>query len=445
VTAPDSLAGRARLSNGSYEAPTATGLGAPSKAESWFAYVVLLATAVIPALEEKYKLLNQTDIQMFWSAAYAIAGWRLLLMRGQILPLVRRCAALWALLLLMFVTALWSVDPQATIIDSIELLGTTLIGLYIATRFTLLQFLKIVAVVFATAGCLSLVLVFINPGWSRADWGAGPWQGIYIDKNLFGAAASLAIISQTVLFLSVKGRERWLVAAGILLSGTLLIESNSATAFGNCIVVILAALVASACRSSRFGGFARFATVLGAAMALSAIVIFGLTPDSVFSALGREPNLSGRTDFWPYLQQAVADRPLLGFGYDAFFQSAIGSDYLTAYIVQAGGWTPYHAHNSYLQTLLDAGYVGLAVLIVLLVISAARAIAYFARERSVVSIWPLTIILFLSSASYTETYYLNFNTLESILFVAAIVYPLQRSAAVTVVARIDGRKRNDKL
>ena len=31
----------------------------------------------------------------------------------------------------------------------------------------------------------------------------------------------------------------------------------------------------------------------------------------------------------------------------------IGSEY----VVQAGGWAPYHAHNSYLQTLLDAGYV----------------------------------------------------------------------------------------
>src|SRR5262249_5805798 len=167
--------------------------------------------------------------------------------------------------------------------------------------------------------------------------------------------------------------------------------------------------------------------------------------DAVFNALGRDLNLTGRTDFWPYLQEAIADRPLLGFGYNAFFQSSIGSDYLSAYVVQAGGWFPYHAHNSYLQTLLDAGYVGLTMLIVVVAVSAVKAIIYFAREPNFTSIWPLAIIVFLSITSYTETYYLDYNSLEWILFVAAIVYPLQRSAAAKAVTRLDGRSRNDQL
>jgi exopolysaccharide production protein ExoQ len=427
VIAAEPSTRRAGLPRESNDGPAATGSGTPSKAEWWYVYVVLLATAVIPGLAEKYGLLNQMEIQIFWSVAYLIAGRQLWLMRSRVLPLVRQCAALWALILVMFVTALWSVKPDATIIDGIELLGTTLIGLYIATRFTLPEFLKIVAIMFATAGSLSLVLVFVNPGWSRADWGAGPWQGIYPDKNLFGAAASLAIISQAALFSSVKGRARMFVAAGMALAFVLLIASNSASAFGNCFVVIFAVLVASACRSPKFGGFARFATALAVPIVIAAVVIFGLTPDSLFSAIGRESNLTGRTDFWPYLQGAIADRPILGFGFDAFFQSPVGEGYLSEYVVQAGGWSPYHAHNSYLQTLLDAGYLGLGALIVLVVTSFARAIAYFARERNFVSTWPLAIVLFLTCASFTETYYLDYNTLEWILFVAAIVYPLQRS------------------
>ena len=104
-----------------------------------------------------------------------------------------------------------------------------------------------------------------------------------------------------------------------------------------------------------------------AAIAVVAVFGFGLTPASVFSLLGREPNLTGRTDFWPYLQQAIADRPWLGYGYNAFFRSGVALDYLQDYIVGAGGWTPYHAHNSFLQILLDSGYVGLASLGLLLV------------------------------------------------------------------------------
>ena len=73
-----------------------------------------------------------------------------------------------------------------------------------------------------------------------------------------------------------------------------------------------------------------------------ACLTFGLTPQSLFDLLGRESNLTGRTDFWPYLQQAISERPILGYGYDAFFRSQEGLDTLSYYVVEAGGWSPYH-------------------------------------------------------------------------------------------------------
>jgi exopolysaccharide production protein ExoQ len=428
---------------GSYAGQAPAVSSTPSRAEWWFVYVVLLATAAIPALSARYDILGQTTIQVFWSIAYVIAARQLLRMRTQVLPLLRRHAALWGLIALMFLSTLWSVTPNTTIIDSIELLGTTLIGLYIATRFTLPDFLRVLAVVFATIGALSFLLVFVNPGYGRADWGSGPWQGIFEDKNISGAMASLAIISQIVLLPLVKGRARWLLVAGLLLAGLLLLEANSATAFGDCAAVVIVTSAALACRSRRFGGFARFATTLGILLAIVAIAVFGVSSDSVYAALGRSSDLTSRSDFWPYLQQAIADRPLLGYGFDAFFQSPLARDYLAAFIVQAGGWTPYHAHDSYLQTLLDGGYLALALLIVLLLISIWRAIIYFGRERSTIGLWPLAIILFLTIGSYTETYYLNFNSLEWILFVAAIVYPTWKPASP--VATAGWAKKNDRL
>ncbi len=426
--------GYTHVSSYALKEDTVRDAGSPSSAEWWFVYVVLLATAVIPGLAAKYSLLSQTMIQVFWSIAYVIAGWQLLQMRSKVLPVARQCAPLWAIVFLMFASTLWSVDSYTTIIGSIELLGTTIVGLYIALRFTLSELLWIVAMMFVTVACLSLLIVFANPGYGREYWGSGPWQGIYQDKNNLGAAASLAIISQVAVFRSFTGRRRWVLAAGTLLAFVLLLGSNSATAFGDCAAVLVGVLVANVCRSPRFGGFARFATVLGITVTVAAIFAFNLTPDSVFNLLGRQSNLTGRTDFWPYLQQAVADRPILGFGYDAFFQSPTGVQYLSAYVEQAGGWTPYHAHNSFLQLEIDAGFVGLAMLILVLVTSFARAMAYFTRERSSIGVWPLAIMLFLTIGSFTETYYLNYNTLEWILFMAAIVYPLQKSSVTAAVA-----------
>jgi hypothetical protein len=50
------------------------------------------------------------------------------------------------------------------------------------------------------------------------------------------------------------------------------------------------------------------------------------------------------------------------------------------------------------------------------------------RERDVVSLWPLLVTLFLVFGSYTETYVGNFNTLGTILFVTAFLYPIRANA-----------------
>ena len=112
--------------------------------------------------------------------------------------------------------------------------------------------------------------------------------------------------------------------------------------------------------------------------------------------------------------------------------------------MQAGGWSPYHAHNSYLQNGVNAGYVGLAALIAVILIGAygQRSFIFFGNE-GVSRIWPLAIIVFLTVGSYTETYYPVLNSLEWILFVAAIAYPRQR--VETSSATVAPRKKSDRL
>lgn len=138
--------------------------------------------------------------------------------------------------------------------------------------------------------------------------------------------------------------------------------------------------------------------------------------------------MTGRADFWPVLVEAIAARPFFGYGYAAFFRSSVSQDYLSFYVVEAGGWSPYHAHNSFLQVCLDTGYVGLCALLILILAGFIRAIKLYLRERDIVNLWPLLLILFLVLGSYTETYLGSFNTLEWILFVAAFLYPVRASA-----------------
>lgn len=366
--------------------------------------------------------------ELLWTLAYAAAAIRLLAMNRELRALLSRSAPLLVFLALSLASTLWSVDPLVTLKNSIELVGTAIIGFYVVASLRLVEFLSVLAVFFGASGLASLALIFVSPGRARMFWGSGPWEGIYEEKNALGAAMALAIVVFLTLMLRRGTKHKLLCAGGLLLSVTLLLGSNSATALVDCIAVIAIGLVALACASPTFGGVSRVVAFLGAALAAAGAVIIGFDRDAVYAALGRTQGLTGRVDFWPYLNEAVNARPVLGYGYGAFFRSPVSKDYLSYYVVEAGGWTPYHAHDSFLQTCLDTGYVGLAALLVTIVVGLYRAVAFFLRERDVVSLWPVLVILFLVFGSYTETYLGNFNTLGTILFVTAFLYPIRTDA-----------------
>jgi exopolysaccharide production protein ExoQ len=416
---------------------------APSFLEHWLVLSALLATVAFPAFS-KYQSADQASpnspvAQVVWSALYVFAAFRLYAMRRQVRPLLARSFVLCTFVLLMLVSSVWSVEPTTTLYNAIELIGTTMIGFYIVVRFSLREFLEMVALTFAAITVSSVALIFGAPGHARMDWGTGAWSGIYQDKNNLGAGMSLAIISLSALLMRRDARYRLPILALIAASAALLVGSNSATAFTDCVVAVIVSFAALLCRSRRFGVVARVVSGLMVVSVGLAVFVFGLTPDSILSVLGRSATLTGRTDFWPYLQQAIGDRPLLGFGYNAFFRSNVGANYLGDYVVQAGGWTPYHAHNSFLQICLDAGYVGALLLGFVILRGFLRSIKFIAQDPTRFAAWPLAIIVYLVLGSFTETYFGNCNTFEWIFFVAALLYPIRDVALGAAKIPTEGR------
>jgi O-antigen ligase len=414
--------------------------------EFWFVAVAILLTAVLPGIA-KY----QTDDagstpsnEILWSLMYAVAAVRLYPMRAQLMALVRKSFALWIFLALIFASTLWSVEPEITFKNAIELIGTTLVGYYIVTRFTLQHFLAIFGVAFGVIGVLSLGLIFGAPAHGRMDWGGGAWSGLYQEKNNLAAAAALAIISQVLLLTRTRGRARLACIAGLALFCVLLVGAQSATAFASTAVVLLIPLTLAGWRSRTFATLTRIVIAVVVLAIAIGFATGAVSTDSLLGLVGRQSNLTGRADFWPYLQQAIADHPLLGYGYNAFFRSPAGGDYLASYVVQAGGWTPYHAHNSFLQIQLDAGYLGLGALLTLLAIALWRSVAFIRRDATALAVWPLAIVLHLILGSFTETYLARCNTMEWILFTAAFLYPLRGLAAEraeTVASEPSARER----
>lgn len=418
---------------------------APPRSRDIWLVVLMLSLTLIGALQGKAgdDPSDSLPNQVLWGGAYLIAGLRLIAMRKQLAVFLAGSASLLAFIALALVSTFWSVDPAVTLKNSLELAGTTAVGAFIVARFRFAEFLNIQMLFFGGSAVLSLVLIFLSPGRGRMFWGSGPWDGLYEEKNALGAAMAMAILAFGTYLLQRKAPRRPLAAAGLALCALLLAGSNSATALIALVTVLAIGAIALACVSPLYGRASLIVVLIGGAFLVAALSLTGFDPNQLAALFGRSETLTGRADFWPYLSNAVNARPFFGYGYGAFFRSPIARDFLSYYVVEAGGWSPYHAHNSFLQACLDTGYVGLTVLIALTLASLLRAARFFLRVKSVASLWTFLLIAYLVLGSYTETYLGSFNTLEWIFFTAAFLYPI-RTDAVDSESSVQS-KRSAKL
>ena len=82
--------------------------------------------------------------------------------------------------------------------------------------------------------------------------------------------------------------------------------------------------------------------------------------DTVLAWSGRDPTLTGRTLLWHEVWELVRERPLLGYGYGAFWAE---SSEPASLLWEAIGWAVPTAHNGYLELLLELGVVGLTLFV----------------------------------------------------------------------------------
>ncbi len=241
------------------------------------------------------------------------------------------------------------------------------------------------------------------------NWsGAMMYTGVATHKNTLGV---LAFVSGIFLLWEILdrwaagGRGRWKAIGPdvvvFVVSGWLLFTSHSATS-RFCFVVGAALFLFLRLKAvqTRLPLIVR-TCVVSAAVFMVLDLAFDLRETltaALLEALDRDPTLTGRTDAWSVLLKEL-DNPIVGAGFNSFWtgerMTRIWEDYA---IIQA--------HNGYVETYLNGGVVGVALLAGLLLSAGLRVknALYrglpFARVQFV--FW-LTIILHnFSEASYSK-------------------------------------------
>lgn len=355
---------------------------------------------------------------------YMLVGAMLLTRWRRALPVV---LAHWPLLLLValtFASAAWSVDSGITIRRAIGVAGTTAFGLMLCVTFPLREWVGLLSLGIGIVAFLSVLVVALFPDYGiMTGLHEGAWRGILAHKNILGRTMALGVIAAAA-WRPTTSISRVSSLATLIICFLLLVVSLSRAAWVVLAVVLFASALAGILR-------ARLQLLLPVALGASCVLIASAyllitTIDDLLLLLGRDLTFTGRTLIWLSLLSAIATRPLLGFGYGAFWSTEHGARLMGN---TQPGFIPSHAHNGWLELAVGIGVVGVAVFGLSLLIVTIRAARAFRKSRNVEVYFPLMFLATLAALSMVESVFLRENNIFWAVYCATALAVSSRTRA----------------
>jgi O-antigen ligase len=299
----------------------------------------------------------------------------------QILPLILRPRAI------IFLTFGWLAFCSVMAISPVtalqRLLFTFLIVVMVSVLLMLprdkqqfsryLAYFSIVVLALCYLGVILLQARAVHQSFDLAEPQlAGDWRGIFNHKN--AAAPAMIMIALFGLFL----RKTWSKLGGAaiaLLAVFFLYKTNGKTA-----ALLLPATLVLMWLIERAPRLTPM-IALSVLAALGVIVVgSSFSPEirSFVDGLGIDSTFTGRTDIWQLSMETVPLSPIFGQGFQSFWNS----DALLSLEGFSDTWAiaASHAHNGYIEALLNGGIPALVLIMVWLVILPARD--YASAERN---------------------------------------------------------------
>ncbi len=396
-------------------------------AERWFVILslILYSSGPLPLIlsggagqgidEDALTSIDYTLPQTIFFVNYLISLCLLTIRWKKAIFTLSKDRTIWLLMLIAVSSIIWSFNPQLTWPRSIALVGTSLFGLYLASRYSKREQLKLLGWSFALIILMSFGFAIIIPHYGTMDSGihAGAWRGIYIHKNVLGKIMGLSGIVFVLLTLDTK-EKRWLPWAGLILSFCLLLLSKSSSAMINFLTAIGLMPVYNTFRWR----YHFMVPVLIATVILGGGISFWLNQNSVtlLGSIGKDPTLTGRTEMWPYIMDMIWKQPWLGYGYSAFWNNW---DSPGAYVWYAAKWTPPNSHNGFLDLWLDFGLVGIIVLGIDFLQTLLRGLNRLRIDKYWGAFWGVLYLTYLILGNLTESSLVVRNDIFWLLYITA--------------------------
>jgi exopolysaccharide production protein ExoQ len=239
------------------------------------------------------------------------------------------------------------------------------------------------------------------------------YAGYFTFKGILGECAAIAFLLSLHEIL-YSGRRRAFGIIVIAIAIWLMLVSNSNGALGIALMApLLAGLTLFIARKIRISPAIVLSPIALCYEVLSRIPGLNIV-NRLSYMLYSNYTLSGRTVIWDFADYEIGRKPLFGWGYQSFW--LVGPD--APSIVEAPGWvkTMPSAHNGYLDTQLEMGYIGLALLVIF-IIATIHAVGRVA-DRDPARAWLLlSLALFIILTNMLETTWMRGMETLWLLFV----------------------------
>ena len=389
------------------------------------ASVVVLSSALLMFLPsgDKFNYIDGNPrFQLIVGMYYGVAGLVALMHFRETVSVASRSRSLVGLIALTILSFLWAQDRSLVLRHALAAVGTTLVGILLASRLDSAERLVLIRRVLRILAVVSVLMAVLLPSYgveSVDPLHIGDWTGVYGNKNGLGAYASIALLMDVYMLVRFRQKVFWL---GLYL--LLLIKSGS-----------VSPLVALAGTGFSLKLFKRLRVRHGLSVKAIALSTFGSMTLIVVGivgtgflpmVLGRSTDLSGRTGLWKALVPAILKHPLLGYGYDGFWAGA-SSEY---WIVDRQlYWSPMYSHNGYLEIVVSLGILGLVLAVCFLARAGVFAFLEADTQEGTSNSFPLALLIFFLIQNITECTILTANSFEWALVVAMLLGVMPRRVA----------------
>ena len=326
----------------------------------------------------------------------------------------------WLMPVLGFLSFLWSREPGISAKMGVEMFFTLLTGLVMCRQLPPRSVIAILQICTLIGGILSILFGRVTDG----------LIGIYGSKNLMSFYSGMLLLSSTAVFFDGKQERifRLLAIPGLLLAPVLLLKGRSVGAMVSCTAAVGMVLVFSTVRLVPRKFRASYVVLFGL-VAVAVAVVAGFTIAEEKAALlrmvGKSENLTGRTYLWARATELIGERPVLGYGYYAFWvQEYVEAEGLWRYSNVASRMG-FHFHNLYYQTTIDLGLVGLVCMVTMLVVTLVAVVARALRSPGGDTAFMVGYLTYLYARTMSEVDFNWVFLMQTMLFPAFWVWSTQ--------------------